>query len=107
MSVNTTEESLQEMLAEWNVLAERYDQLKEYLMRPVKDARNRPLGSDKSDEQALQEAKVLPEYIYEAMAGAFHKAEKDLETLETKMADTNRFAFGTNVTIVPVGIRKE
>lgn len=90
------ETELESMLEEWNMLAERYDLLKQYLLRPLVESKNIPLTNGKTHAQAIDECQVLPQNLFTLMQDEYHKAEQDILNLEEKMQATGRFSWGSS-----------
>jgi hypothetical protein len=87
--MNLSPQQLERLLARRQLLAERSDLLKEYLLRPIRNAQVDRASMLSAED--IKRAQVLPEDLFSAMQAAYHKAERDLARLEKLMDDTGKF----------------
>jgi predicted translin family RNA/ssDNA-binding protein len=76
----------QKLIDRWNILAERYDLLKEYLLRPIREAK-RQAGTNLAtlSPEDIKRNQVLPSALWRSMQDAYHKAERNIEALEKEL----------------------
>ena len=84
---------LQAMCDHWNVLAERHDLLKQYLLRPYYEAMQMQGGSI---PQNIEKCNVLPASLFSAMQDAYHQAIKDIEDLERELSQHENIRTDAN-----------
>jgi hypothetical protein len=84
----------QKLIERWNLLAERHDLLKEYLLRPLREAKNQASGSASiTSPDSIKRNQVLPAQLWRAMQDAFHKSERDIEALEKEMSTMDEIQY--------------
>jgi hypothetical protein len=74
---------LESLVEQHQRLAARSSLLKEYLLRPLRDAKQQNGATGKSLLSAYQ---VLPPALFAHMQKEFHKSERDLESLEDRLS---------------------
>jgi len=87
-----SDKGLSVLLDRWHLLAERHSLLKEYLLRPLREA------TADTSLYNVERHQVLPKTLFKAMQVAYHKAEKDILLLTKAMERTEQFGWYGNGT---------